>query len=195
MGCCFLSFAHKLGYRAAYFNLVFASNVASVRLWEALGFTRAAAIPQAARLKGIGVAGFLDTAYGYHFDLEKLTGTETYDPLAHAARVIGKSAAAKQQACADPGGAGRRHSAQATLVRVPKDVALTDVAHATKTHVMKPTLVYWYACTFRENMAEFPSPPCNSFNRDMRGLGQAIRMTLEHFTCSPSDVNDHDYPG
>lgn len=75
MGCCFLSFARLLGYRAAYFNLVFASNPVSVKLWENLGFKRVATIPKAARLRGVGEEGFLDTAYGYHFDLDALNGS------------------------------------------------------------------------------------------------------------------------
>ncbi|KAJ8611797.1 hypothetical protein CTAYLR_007735 [Chrysophaeum taylorii] len=66
MGTCFLDFARKLGYRAAYFNLVFKSNEASVRLWESLGFSRVAEIPKCARLLDIGD----DTAYGYYYDLE-----------------------------------------------------------------------------------------------------------------------------
>ena len=40
MGACFLSFAKALGYKAAYFNLVFESNAHSIRLWESLGFRR-----------------------------------------------------------------------------------------------------------------------------------------------------------
>ena len=53
MGACFLRFAKDLGYKAAYFNLVFASNGPSVALWEGLGFQRVATIPQAANLKGL----------------------------------------------------------------------------------------------------------------------------------------------
>lgn len=68
MGHSFLKFAKDLGYTASYFNLVFASNTASVRLWEKLDFSRVATIPNCARLKGLEG---LDTAYGYHFDLTK----------------------------------------------------------------------------------------------------------------------------
>lgn len=69
MGRAFLKLAKDLGYKSSYFNLVFQSNVASIRLWESLGFERVAVLENAAKLEG--VKG-LDTAYGYRFDLEKL---------------------------------------------------------------------------------------------------------------------------
>lgn len=69
MGKSFMKIARDLGYKSSYFNLVFKSNAASVRLWESLGFERVAVLENAADL--FGVEG-LDTAYGYRFDLEKL---------------------------------------------------------------------------------------------------------------------------
>jgi RimJ/RimL family protein N-acetyltransferase len=69
MGKCFLKLAKDLGYKSSYFNLVFKSNTASVRLWESLGFKRVATLEKAAEL--IGVDG-LDDAYGYRYDLKKL---------------------------------------------------------------------------------------------------------------------------
>ena len=69
MGKVFLRAAKDLGYKSSYFNLVFKSNVASVALWESLGFERVATLENAARLEG--VEG-LDTAYGYRYDLESL---------------------------------------------------------------------------------------------------------------------------
>jgi len=69
MGRAFCRFAKDLGYKSSYFNLVFESNVASVRLWEKLNFDRVATLEKAARLEG--VEG-LDTAFGYRFDLERL---------------------------------------------------------------------------------------------------------------------------
>lgn len=69
MGQVFLQAAKDLGYKSSYFNLVFRSNVASVQLWESLGFQRVAVLEDAARLTG--VPG-LDTAYGYRYDLTKL---------------------------------------------------------------------------------------------------------------------------
>jgi len=44
-------YAPLLGYRASVFNLVFKNNIASLRLWESLGFQRAGVIPAAGRLK------------------------------------------------------------------------------------------------------------------------------------------------
>jgi RimJ/RimL family protein N-acetyltransferase len=84
MGACFKRFAKDLGYRAAYFNLVFASNEASVKLWEKLGFVRVAVIPKCARLKGMPLDSetgepMLDTAYAYHLDLDPIP--DDYDPL------------------------------------------------------------------------------------------------------------------
>jgi len=82
MAACFLRFSKDLGYRSSYFNLVFASNTASVRLWESFGFKRVAEIPHAARLEGLN---YLDTAYGYHYDLT--TFPEGYDPVTAATRL------------------------------------------------------------------------------------------------------------
>ena len=56
---------------SSYFNLVFKSNVGSVKLWESLGFRRVATLEKAARLEGLD-EGYLDTAYGYRYDLETL---------------------------------------------------------------------------------------------------------------------------
>ncbi|EFI28130.1 MPR1 [Coprinopsis cinerea okayama7 len=47
----YLHYAPKLGYKASVFNLVYVNNVASVRIWDSLGFTRAGLIPGAGRLK------------------------------------------------------------------------------------------------------------------------------------------------
>jgi RimJ/RimL family protein N-acetyltransferase len=69
MGHVFLQAAKDLGYKSSYFNLVFKSNEASVRLWESLGFERVAVLEKAADLEGIEG---LDTAYGYRYDLETL---------------------------------------------------------------------------------------------------------------------------
>ena len=69
MGNMFLRMARDLGYKSAYFNLVFESNQASVNLWESLGFKRVAVLEKAAALEGIEG---LDTAFGYRYDLETL---------------------------------------------------------------------------------------------------------------------------
>ncbi|KAJ7594944.1 hypothetical protein C8J56DRAFT_928050 [Mycena floridula] len=43
--------APQLGYEASVFNLVFVNNLASIKLWERLNFTKAGLIPRAGRLK------------------------------------------------------------------------------------------------------------------------------------------------
>lgn len=53
MGEAYLVWAPQLGYTYSVFNLVFETNVASQRIWEALGFNRIGRIPGAGRLKGI----------------------------------------------------------------------------------------------------------------------------------------------
>ncbi len=60
-----------MGLCTSYFNLVFKSNVGSVKLWESLGFKRVATLENAAALEGLE-EGELDTAYGYRYDLEEL---------------------------------------------------------------------------------------------------------------------------
>jgi len=47
----YVYYAPKLGYQASVFNLVYVNNVASVKLWERLDFTKAGLIPRAGRLK------------------------------------------------------------------------------------------------------------------------------------------------
>ncbi|PWY70949.1 hypothetical protein BO70DRAFT_298933, partial [Aspergillus heteromorphus CBS 117.55] len=50
MGAAYLEVAPKLGYKYSVFNLVFANNLASVRIWEKLGFQVIGRVPGAARL-------------------------------------------------------------------------------------------------------------------------------------------------
>ncbi|KAJ5595058.1 uncharacterized protein N7459_001266 [Penicillium hispanicum] len=50
MGEAYLEFAPKLGYKYSVFNLVFANNPASIRIWEKLGFSVIGRVPKAARL-------------------------------------------------------------------------------------------------------------------------------------------------
>jgi GNAT superfamily N-acetyltransferase len=49
MGRVFLAAARDLGYKSAYFNLVFKSNKPPIALWESLGFERVAVLENAAR--------------------------------------------------------------------------------------------------------------------------------------------------
>jgi GNAT superfamily N-acetyltransferase len=50
LGQAYLYLARDLGFRGSFFNLVYESNVPSLRLWTGLGFTKAGRIPQAGRL-------------------------------------------------------------------------------------------------------------------------------------------------
>jgi len=47
----FLHYAPLLGYRASVFNLVYENNLASVAIWDSLGFQRVGLIPKAGRLR------------------------------------------------------------------------------------------------------------------------------------------------
>ncbi|HEY9301485.1 MAG TPA: N-acetyltransferase, partial [Phormidium sp.] len=51
MGEKMLEIAARLGYQAVMFNLVFASNIASIKVWQSLGFKMIGRIPAAANLK------------------------------------------------------------------------------------------------------------------------------------------------
>lgn len=50
MGESMLEIAAALGYEAVMFNLVFATNIPSIRLWQSLGFQTIGRIEQAAKL-------------------------------------------------------------------------------------------------------------------------------------------------
>ena len=58
-----------LGFKSSLFNLVFANNTASVRLWRKLGYTELSCIPKVANLKGCDE---LIDAYQFHFDFSTL---------------------------------------------------------------------------------------------------------------------------
>lgn len=64
----FLRVARDLGYQASFFNLVYVSNTASIRLWDSFGFKRIGIIPRAGNLKGLG---YVD-AIQYYYDLSKM---------------------------------------------------------------------------------------------------------------------------
>jgi RimJ/RimL family protein N-acetyltransferase len=62
----FLHFAPQLGYQSSIFNLVFATNIASIRIWEKLGFERVGIVKGAGMLKGY--TELVDAyMYGYQF--------------------------------------------------------------------------------------------------------------------------------
>jgi L-amino acid N-acyltransferase YncA len=50
MGLAFIEIAPLLGYKASMFNLVFANNIPSVRLWRSLGFKEIGTVPNAGYL-------------------------------------------------------------------------------------------------------------------------------------------------
>lgn len=56
-----------LGYKASFFNLVYKSNLASVKLWENNGFLRTGVVPNAANLK---TSGWTD-AYQYYKEFSR----------------------------------------------------------------------------------------------------------------------------
>ncbi|OKL55608.1 hypothetical protein UA08_09035 [Talaromyces atroroseus] len=51
MGKTYLAYAPKLGYKYSVFNLVFANNPASSRIWDKLGFEVLGRVPGAGRLR------------------------------------------------------------------------------------------------------------------------------------------------
>ncbi len=66
MGRNYIKMAPKLGYDYSVFNLVFKSNVASVKIWDDLGFDRIGLVPRAADLKGLGYVDAI--VFGYSFN-------------------------------------------------------------------------------------------------------------------------------
>lgn len=69
----FLHYAPRCGYQGSVFNLVYANNEASVRIWERLGFTRVGKIPKAGLLQRADGEGEEYTdAWVIHGDFERL---------------------------------------------------------------------------------------------------------------------------
>ncbi len=66
MGRNYIKMAPKLGYDYSVFNLVFKTNVASVKIWDDLGFQRIGLVPRAANLKGLGYVDAI--MFGYSFN-------------------------------------------------------------------------------------------------------------------------------
>lgn len=60
----FINIARDMGFEAAFFNLVFTSNLASIRLWQKLGFRKMARLPRVGRLR----EGTFD-AIQFYYDL------------------------------------------------------------------------------------------------------------------------------
>jgi L-glutamate-5-semialdehyde N-acetyltransferase len=69
----FLYFAPRLGYKSSIFNLVFATNIASIKLWDKYGFKRVGVVKGAGRLKGHTE---LIDAYIYQYEFPEVSGRE-----------------------------------------------------------------------------------------------------------------------
>merc|ERR1711976_236269 len=67
---CFRFLARDLGYEASFFNLVYESNTASVKLWRRFGFTEIGVIPKAGKLKGKDGKEFYSDAIQMNCDFE-----------------------------------------------------------------------------------------------------------------------------
>jgi ribosomal protein S18 acetylase RimI-like enzyme len=84
MGKAFLKVVPLIGYKASMFNLVFESNVASIKLWRRLGFKEIGRVPNAGRLRGQGELGgdakegYVD-AIQFYWDFESMPVPAEYD--------------------------------------------------------------------------------------------------------------------
>ncbi|OLN96079.1 Protein SPT10 [Colletotrichum chlorophyti] len=85
MGECYIDWAPKLGYTYSVFNLVYETNVASCRIWDALGFKRIGRVKGCGNLKSY--PGQLVDAIIYGRDLvpgesgEELVSEERFDKI------------------------------------------------------------------------------------------------------------------
>lgn len=72
-GRSYIHYAPRLGFKGSVFNLVYVSNVASTRIWDALGFAKVGRIPHAGLLvvDAHGKEEYTD-AWLIHGDFEKL---------------------------------------------------------------------------------------------------------------------------
>jgi L-amino acid N-acyltransferase YncA len=61
----FLKVARDIGFKASFFNLVYVTNIASLKLWKFYGFKEIGRVPKAGNLKGLG---FTD-AIQFYYDL------------------------------------------------------------------------------------------------------------------------------
>ncbi|KAG0277274.1 hypothetical protein BGZ95_006200 [Linnemannia exigua] len=84
LGKAFLKVVPLIGYKASMFNLVFESNVASIKLWRRLGFKEIGRVPNAGRLRGQGELGgeakegYVD-AIQFYWDFETMAVPVEYD--------------------------------------------------------------------------------------------------------------------
>ncbi|KDE09755.1 hypothetical protein MVLG_00155 [Microbotryum lychnidis-dioicae p1A1 Lamole] len=75
LGRSYLHYAPLLGYKGSVFNLVYVNNIASVKIWDSLGFQRAGLIPNAGLLKKAEGEGeeYVD-AIVFHYNFMKTEG-------------------------------------------------------------------------------------------------------------------------
>ncbi|QPG72968.1 hypothetical protein FOA43_000272 [Brettanomyces nanus] len=74
MGKNYIKIASRLGYKYSVFNLVYATNVASLKIWDDLGFQRIGRIPNAGQMKG---QGYVDAImFGYNSDTDSATESD-----------------------------------------------------------------------------------------------------------------------
>jgi GNAT superfamily N-acetyltransferase len=68
MGFHYLRLANLLGYKASFFNLVFANNLPALNLWRKLGFKELSTIPNVGR----GKEGGFVNAHQFYYDLSQV---------------------------------------------------------------------------------------------------------------------------
>jgi L-amino acid N-acyltransferase YncA len=66
----YLYLARDLGYEGSMFNLVYVNNIASVKLWQSLGFRQTGCVPGAGRMNEQRV-----DAYQFYYDLSTVPPT------------------------------------------------------------------------------------------------------------------------
>ena len=76
LGEAYLDYAPKLGYEYSVFNLVYETNVASTKIWDALGFQKIGRIPGAGNLKSFPGERIDAIVYGKRFDEQEVSGQE-----------------------------------------------------------------------------------------------------------------------
>lgn len=76
LGEAYLDYAPKLGYEYSVFNLVYETNVASTKIWDALGFEKIGRIPGAGNLKSFPGRRIDAIVYGKMFEAQKISDEE-----------------------------------------------------------------------------------------------------------------------
>ncbi|OQN98939.1 hypothetical protein B0A48_15285 [Cryoendolithus antarcticus] len=83
MGECYLDWAPRLGYTYSVFNLVYETNVASLRIWDALGFKRIGRVKGCGNLKSYP-EGYIDAIiFGRELggETEEYVSEERFDKI------------------------------------------------------------------------------------------------------------------